>query len=172
MHRNYYEAIIQVRPRKREVEGFIASGLENTSKARLVKKKILKEGVDYYISSWKFAQSLGNKLAKRFGGTVVLSKKIFGISRKKRRVVYRSTILYRVPPFTRGDVVAQGGRILQITYVGKGKRVVGENLLSGKKEGVDAKKGLEKLKTYKTRVSAVYPELEVINPEDYQSIVV
>src|SRR3989338_7639853 len=122
MHRNYYEAIIQVRPRKREVEGFIASGLENTSKARLVKKKILKEGVDYYISSWKFAQSLGN--------------------------------------------------ILQITYVGKGKRVVGENLLSGKKEGVDAKKGLEKLKTYKTRVSAVYPELEVINPEDYQSIVV
>jgi len=170
MHSQYYEAIIQVRPRKTEVERFIQGSLDNTGKALLVKKTVLKVGTDYYISSWKFAMSLGNDLVKRFGGKLNLSKKIFGRSRKKGSIVYRATISYRVSPFTKGDIIAQGDKISVVTSVGK--KVVGKNILSGKKELIDQKNEWEKPNIQKTNVSRIYPQLEVISPEDYQSVVV
>ena len=168
MHKNYYEAILQVRPRSSHVEKFIEGALKDTDKARLVRKKSLKTGVDYYISSWKFALPLGNLLVRRFGGKVNLSRKIFGRSRKKGQVVYRSTIIYRASPFTKDEILAQGNTIVRITSVGK--VIVGKNLISGKKSRIDSKNEWEKLSIHKTHVISIYPRLEVINPEDYQSI--
>lgn len=168
MHKNYYEAILQVRPRTSPIEKFIEGAFKDTDKAHLVKKKILKTGVDYYISSWKFALPLGNLLVRRFGGNVNLSRKIFGRSRKKGHVVYRSTIIYRASPFTKYEILAHGNTIVRITSVGK--TIVGKNLLSGKKSQVDTKIEWEKLSIHKTHIISIYPHLEVINPEDYQGI--
>tara|TARA_Y100000310_G_scaffold329394_1_gene399170 strand:- start:23356 stop:24027 length:672 start_codon:yes stop_codon:yes gene_type:complete len=168
MNIGYYEAIIQVRPRKSEIEKFIESSLKDTHKADLSKKKRTKGGIDYYISSWKYASALGNLLVKRFGGKLTLSKKIFGKSKKKGRVVYRASILYRIFPFNKGDILACDEKVVSITSIGK--KIVGKNLMNGKKRTVDQKKGYEILEKNKTVISKTHPNLEVINPEDYQSV--
>jgi len=44
MHGKYYEAIIQVRPRKNEIEKFIERNLKNTDKAWLSKRTTVRGG--------------------------------------------------------------------------------------------------------------------------------
>jgi len=166
----YYEAVIQIRPRKAEVEKFVETSLKRTDKASLSKRKIMKEGIDYYVSSWRFGVSLGNTLLKQFGGKLTISRKIFGRSKKKGKVVYRSSVLLRLLPFDKGDVIVSEGKILLVTSTGK--FVTGKNLLNDKREKVDIKKGWEVLESCTAVVSNSYPNLEIINPEDYQSVAV
>ena len=60
--------------------------------------------------------ALGNELRKKFGGFIVISKKIYGKSKKKKgRIVYRCTVLHRRLGFREGDVVAFDERIYKIT---------------------------------------------------------
>ena len=166
MHAGYYEAILQVRPRRKEVESFISEKFANTSKARVSRKKVVKTGADYYVSSWKFAMSLGNDLVKRFGGVRLVSTKIYGKTKKKGRIVYRCTVLYRSFSFKKGSVVAHEGKIYQITSTGK--KVTGENLVTGKREEVNPKVKWAVLKALKAQVSSNEP-VQVIDPHDYQS---
>jgi len=156
-----------VRPRNKDVERTVLKAFQNTHKAQLSKIEDLKKGVDYYVSSWEFAVSVGRKLVKLFGGSFNLSKKTFG--RKDGKTVFRYAILYRTMPFARGDVLSYEHKVFVISSVSK--IVVGINLLSGKKERLDLKLKYEKLKVHNTVVSKTKP-LEVINPEDYQSITI
>jgi len=130
MHREYYEAILQVRPKNKDVERTIRKAFENTDKAHLSKIEDLKQGTDYYVSSWKFAASLGRKLVKSFGGTLNLSKKLFG--RRDGKTLFRYAVLYRTMPFAKGDVVSYEHKVFVISSASK--IVVGINLVSGKKE--------------------------------------
>ncbi len=165
----YYEGIIQLRPSKSEIDRYIEKAVESSGSVSIAKKKLLKTGTDYYISSWKFSVSLGNELAKRFGGQITVSKKLFGKNRDGK-IVYRCTVLYRPLPFERGDIVASGNRVFVVKFLGK--VIIGRNLVTGKSEQLDLKEDLKKLKKQKAVVSMTSPRLEVISPEDYQSTVV
>ena len=84
MHSNYYEAILQVRPASREVEKFLEKKFEMTVRARLTRKKKLKTGSDYYITSWKFAVSLGNELKEKVRGFYYNKQKNIREKQKER----------------------------------------------------------------------------------------
>ncbi len=168
MNKWYYEAIIQLRPEKSAIDSYIEQAIKKAG-VSLARKKRLKTGLDYYVSSWKFSVTLGNELAKLFGGRVTVSRKLFGRS-KKGKVVYRCTVLYRPHPFEKGDVVASGKMVFVVTDLGKG--VTGRSVTTGRSEQLDLKERWEKLKKHRVVVSKSYHGLEVISPEDYQSIAV
>lgn len=166
MHSGYYEAILQIRPREREVELFIKKKFADSRKASISSIKKLKTGIDYYITSWEFAVSLGNHLVRKFGGTVLVSKKIYGKTKKKGQIVYRCTVLYRGLDFKKGDVISGDSGIYHITSASR--KITGKNLVSGKKEHVDLRKEWTVEKVQNALVSVQSP-VQIIDPADYQS---
>ena len=165
MHAEYYEAVIQIRPRNSEIERFFMKMLEKNAKARLSKRKKLKEGVDYYVSSHRFATATGRVLVKEFGGSVKVSKKTFG--RRLGKTIFRYTVLYRLPDLRKGEVVVFDGYPHIITSLGK--FAIGKNLATGKRERIDFNSEIKKLEKKTAIVSRSRP-LEVISSEDYQSV--
>ena len=167
MHGDYYEAILQVRPGKPQVERFVRDMFKKTTDARISKKKRLKEGVDYYITSHQFAITVGNALVKKFGGSVEVSKKTFG--KRQGKTIFRRAVAYRSLGFDVGEVISSDNTPYVITSVGKA--AVGKNLITGKKEKIVPNHRIERLKKFRAVVSQSDP-LEVINNEDYQSVAV
>ncbi len=165
MPNKYYEAIIQLRPKKAEIDKYIGRAIEKAG-VTLAGKRNLKTGVDYYLSSWKFSIALGNELARHFGGQITVSRKLFGFV--KGRTVYRCTVLYRPHLFDIGDVVASSDGVFAVTSLGKG--ITGKSLVTGRSGQLNLKESWQKLKKYRTVVSMTSPRLEVISPEDYQSV--
>jgi NMD protein affecting ribosome stability and mRNA decay len=172
MNRSYYEAIVQLRPGKGEVRELLEKLVKASGKAHIAKKKNVGAGFDYYLSSWKYAIALGNELVKKFGGQVEVTRKLFGMSKKTGRVVYRGTVLYRSPIFAIGDVILSSkGDIYKITSIVGRRNFVGENLRTRKKDTIKPEeRNWKLLKKQKVEISRNLPNLEVINPEDYQSV--
>lgn len=93
-HANYYEAIIQLRPPTDEIVSFIRNQCKKKHEA-ITRTEKLKTGVDLYITSQKFARSLGPKLKKNFGGELKITKKAHTQDRLTSKSLYRATILFR-----------------------------------------------------------------------------
>ena len=166
MHSGYYEAVIQVRPRKKNIEQFIEDTISGT-KAKITRVKSLKTGIDFYISSWKVALAVSKSMTEKFGGSYSVSRKIFGMHKSKGRVVYRSAISYRCPEYAPGEIVAQNGSVFEITS--SGRFLMGRNLVTGKKSKISQKEGIFRLSRHKVQVSKSEPMLEIIHPETFQS---
>ena len=96
MHSLYYEAIIQLRKPTQEVFDFVYSQIYERKNIFISKEVQLKTGVDLYISDQRFARSLGARLKKAFGGTVVISRSLYGLSKSTGKTVYRLTVCYRL----------------------------------------------------------------------------
>jgi len=163
----YYEAVLQLRNAREDIIDFIIS----ETKARgvsIAKTKRHKNGIDIYLSSKNFAVSVGKKLAAKFGGSLKISTRLFGMSRTGERL-YRVSVLYIASEYKEGDVVLADGKIIRVRNIGK--FVCGLDLKKWKNTKVLAKgKKIEKLEKFKTRVSKNYPFLEVIHPRTYQSV--
>ncbi|QQG39208.1 MAG: hypothetical protein HYS32_02005 [Candidatus Woesearchaeota archaeon] len=96
MHKNYFEAIIQVRPFKEEVLDFIRNQVKKSEKDFISKEVKLKEGVDVYVSSRKLGVQIARKLKRSFKGEVKVTKSIYGYNRAKSKHIHRLTILFRL----------------------------------------------------------------------------
>jgi len=92
----YFEAIVQIRPQDEEVIAFAKSQLANDN-VHIAKEIVKKFGTDLYVSSNKYAIALGSKLKKRFGGTIKLSRSLYGVRRKQSKLSYRVTVCFRLP---------------------------------------------------------------------------
>ena len=95
-NQSYYEAIIQLRPGKKELLDFIKKKVKKKENVSIVKVDELKEGIDVYLSSWRFAISLGRMLKKSFNGTVKVTRKLHTQSRQTGKRIYRVTVLFRL----------------------------------------------------------------------------
>jgi NMD protein affecting ribosome stability and mRNA decay len=93
---DYYEAIVQVRPKKKDVLIFVANQVEKRKDVFISEVKVKEEGYDIFISSQKFARALGKKLKNRFGGTLKLSHTLFSRDRTSGKDIYRATVLLRL----------------------------------------------------------------------------
>ncbi|MBU1103947.1 MAG: 60S ribosomal export protein NMD3 [Nanoarchaeota archaeon] len=93
-HVDYYEAIIQLRPPTEEIIAFIKNQCKKRKEA-ITKIVTLKTGIDLYITSQKFARTLGAKLKRNFGGELKITKKIHTKDRQTSKDIYRATILFR-----------------------------------------------------------------------------
>lgn len=92
----YYEAILQLRPKDKKVYDYILKQIKKRKNVYVSKRVELKTGVDLYMSDRRFTQALGKKLKKVFGGKIKLSRKLYGFDRVKGKKVYRVTVLFRL----------------------------------------------------------------------------
>ncbi|MEA3378763.1 MAG: NMD3-related protein [Nanoarchaeota archaeon] len=92
----YFEAVIQLRPYDEEVVRFIENQIKKRKNVFISNVIKLKSGIDLYISSQKFARTLGAKLKKTFKGEMKITKTLHTRDKLKSKDLYRATILFRL----------------------------------------------------------------------------
>ena len=97
-HAEYYEAILQIRPAKKEAIDFIYYLINSRNDTKISKIEELKTGVDIYITNQKFARgTLAKQLKKKFKNSrVIISKSLYGQHKMTSKLVYRATVLVRL----------------------------------------------------------------------------
>lgn len=166
-HTEYFEGILQIRNLTDEVLDFINSQLKKRQDVFISKTRKVTSGMDFYFSSQHFLQSLGKKLHSSFGGTLKVSKKIHTRDRQRSKDIYRVTVLIELPAFSKGDVISSNGKIVKVTSIRK--NVSGFDIKTGKRISfayIDS----EVLEQFNTSVTKVYPSIEVLHPETFQSV--
>ncbi len=92
----YYEAIIQLRPADKEILKFVNKQIrKQKGKVSIAKIVELKTGVDIYLTSQRFALSLGRVLKKSFKGELKITRSLYKISRITSKKIYRLTVCFR-----------------------------------------------------------------------------
>lgn len=169
----YFEGILQLRNPTQEVIEFIRS------EARKQKEKgiyITKEekiaygkGMDFYFTSQKYIQNLGQKLQNTFGGILKINPSLFSRNRQTSKDLFRVNVLFELLDFKVGDIVAIDNKVVHVTEIGK--IGIGHDLKTGKKTNFDyRKKDYKVLEKKKTTIVKIYPYIDVLDPETYQSI--
>jgi len=92
----YYEAIIQLRPKSEEIIKFIENQISKRKDVFISKIVEKKFGIDFYITSQRFARSLGKKIKDNFMGELKITRSLHTRNRQTSRDVYRGTVLFRV----------------------------------------------------------------------------
>lgn len=97
-HVDYFEAILQIRPAKKEVLDFVFELVSTRNDTKISKINELKTGYDIYLTNQRFARgTLAKQLKKKFkGGKVIITKALYGQHKLTSRLVYRATILFRL----------------------------------------------------------------------------
>ena len=95
-HKDYYEAILQLRPRDKELLNFTLNQVNKDPNVSIAKQIDHKTGYDIYLTSQRFAQQLIRKLRSSFEGTVKISRKLHTTSRVTSKKVYRLTVCFRL----------------------------------------------------------------------------
>ena len=101
---SYFEGTLQLRDVNDEVIDFAISEIENSG-VNIAKAKKLENGIDLYVSRQRFLRTLAGRLQKRFGGQIIVSRKLHTKSRLTGRDLYRVNVLFRLPYFKKGDVI-------------------------------------------------------------------
>ncbi len=167
----YYQSILQLRNPDDEVETFVYQRIMASSHKGISLSKIKKvrNGIDYYLSSNTFAIHLGRELERKFGGYLKVSEKLHSKDRQTSKDLYRVNVFYKPLSVRIGDVVRHEGSVIRIT--GIGKKISGIDIATGKKQLIGFRKGEpESLEIEATTVTKIYPSIEVISPETYESI--
>ena len=94
-HKDYFEAILQLRPRDKELEDYVERRLKEKKDVRVSKRIEYKFGLDLYLNSKDFARSITKRLRKAFEGEVTQSSKVHKTDRWTSKVLTRLTICFR-----------------------------------------------------------------------------
>lgn len=167
----YYEGILQVRSSK-ELDKKLIDYIRKTvrkSKHFISQELNVKNGIDFYLSSQHFLQNLGKKLHNNLGGTLKVSKKIHTRNHLKSKDVYRVNVLFIPSEFKETDIIVVDEKIIKISRLGK--QLKGTDIKTEKKISISSQNlKYELLPQFKTEITKIYPNIEVLHPETYQNI--
>jgi nonsense-mediated mRNA decay protein 3 len=184
----YYEAVIQIRADKRvpdeeEINTIDSLIMENIGKivtknkmAYISQRSILKEGVDYYVGSYKVAQKLVNTLKDHFGGIIKESPRLMGKDKSTGKDLYRVWISVRIPYFRVNDFIKYENLLGQIISI-DGKKIRYKDLNSLNQMSIqwrDYNKIVtiaKKESIQKAIVTAKTPNIiQVLHPDTYEPV--
>ncbi|MHA1409288.1 MAG: NMD3-related protein [Candidatus Odinarchaeia archaeon] len=132
VNRGSYEAVIQIRAKKRKISdgekkdilNFIDTQLDKTilvDRRRVITKiKENKSGLDIYIVSSKIAKILATGIVNNFGCILKESKKLAGRN-KSGKTIYRTAYSLRLPIFRINDIIQDNDRYYLIIGFSKGR---------------------------------------------------
>ncbi|MBU2634370.1 MAG: hypothetical protein KJ674_03925 [Nanoarchaeota archaeon] len=92
----YFEAILQLRPNKREILNFVKQQIDQREGVFIVKEVEQKTGIDLYLTSNKFALALGKLLKKKFKGIIKISRTLHTRHKQTGKLLYRVTVCFRL----------------------------------------------------------------------------
>ena len=95
-HQLYYEAKIQIRPFREDVISYVKNAISKRKDVFISKTEELKTGIDFYVSSQRFARALVKRLKKVFDGEIKSSRKLHTVSKSSGKKLYRVTVLFRL----------------------------------------------------------------------------
>jgi NMD protein affecting ribosome stability and mRNA decay len=130
-HISYFEGVLQLRGCTDEVLDWAHDEIIRAGKAKIAKAKEVRGGVDVYLSSQHYMQSLGRQLQQRFGGIVKVTGRLYTTNHMTSRDVYRMAVLFKQMPFKIGDIVKLHGGEWKVLAVGNQVRM--QNIKSGEK---------------------------------------
>ncbi|MEM4240057.1 MAG: NMD3-related protein [Candidatus Woesearchaeota archaeon] len=135
---SYFEGVLQLRGCSDEAMDWAHDEILRAGRARIAKVKEVRGGIDVYLSSQHYMQSLGRKLQQRFGGILKITSKIHTRDPMTCRDVHRLAVLFRQLSFKKGDLIKYKGEQWKILAVGN--QVQLQNEKSGRKIRVPADK--------------------------------
>ncbi len=184
----YYEAVLQLRADKRQLDpdekvkadsilkNLLEKLVEKNRMAYLVDRVEIKEGLDYYIGSYKAARSVVKGLKDSLGGIVGESPRLVGRDKSAGKDLYRIWISLRLPSFKKGDFLEFNdslGRVVNLD----GRGVLVEDLESLKLHAIPWKDYDQLVKVSdsgmvkKTTVTSISPhKIQVLHPDTYEPL--
>lgn len=133
--KDYFEGVLQIRGGSPELLTWIHNRIKTDGRARIAKEKKVTNGVDVYISDQHYLQNLGLQLKRKFTGILKVSKRLHTVDKMTSKLLYRVTVLFKVLPFKRGDIVTVHGEQVEILRIGNRAQV--KDVKSGAKKDVD-----------------------------------
>ena len=97
----YYAAIVQIRAQNRfPADDELATAVEIAQSSLsgddfVSRQRLLKEGLDIYVSSMECGRRISRAIVKRLGGKFTESQRLYG--RKDGRNIYRASFVVRLP---------------------------------------------------------------------------
>ena len=131
----YFESVIQIRADKRFPSPEELRTIDQVIRAKTsvlsVKNRMayvsdvsaIKEGVDYYIGSYKAAKKLASAVKDVMGGVIQESPRLVGRDKSRGKDLYRIWISIRLPDFQKGDFIEYEGRKGQVKGF-DGKKII------------------------------------------------
>ncbi|MBN1646322.1 hypothetical protein JW868_04755 [Candidatus Woesearchaeota archaeon] len=168
----YFEGILQIRY-EQDQDGQIYEDVKEVMDMALKKRVFVtkvveqKKGVDLYVTSQRYLQVLAKKLQRRWGAKLKMTSTLHTRNKQTSKNLYRVTALLTLYNFRKGSVVKQGGKLYKIETLGKGIKAIDLSIHKMKTFNLD---DYEVLEQYKTRVVKVRPNIEVLDPETYESV--
>jgi NMD protein affecting ribosome stability and mRNA decay len=139
----YFEGVLQLRNVSDEAVDWLHDEIQRTQKARVAKVKEVEGGIDIYLSSQHYMQSLGRQLQQRFGGILKITGRLHTRDPMTSRDVHRMTVLFRQLSFKTGDIITYQGQRWNVLGVGNQIRL--QNVESGEKKRLPAEKLAEQV---------------------------
>jgi NMD protein affecting ribosome stability and mRNA decay len=170
----YFEGILQLRNATDIVKKYVKNYLAKNFDREIYINKIVDKGdlFDYYFIDKRKINNLALKIIRNFGGYISNNPQLFSHNKLTSRDLYRLNTLVFLPNFAAGDVVLFNERPLLIVHLSK--IINATNLIDGKRVtfSFDQKNqnNFKVMKRLKTTISRVKPDLEILNPDDYQSV--
>ncbi len=167
---SYYEAILQLRSPNKNMVAYVEQeiGKAASKGVFLSSRKRAGDGYDYYLSSNRFAASLGRALKRKFGGCLKISEKLHTRDRQTSRDLYRTSVLYRPASVVPGDMVIHNNEVVLVSSVGR--KIAGTALPSGRRVFLDLDAEPEKVELQNSLVTKAYPVPEAMSPSTYENI--
>ncbi len=133
--KDYFEGVLQIRGGSPELLSWVHKTISADGRARVAKEKKVKNGVDVYISDQHYLQNLGRQLKHKFAGILKVSKRLHTTDKMTSKLLYRVTVLFKILPYKRGDIVTLYGEQVEVLNIGNKARV--RDIRSGAKRDVD-----------------------------------
>lgn len=116
---SYFEGILQLRDTSNEVLNYVKHLVGQKPDVHIAKIQKLKTGLDIYISSQRFLRTLGLALQKKFGGELVVSRRLHTTHHLTSRFLYRVNVLFRQHHCKKGDIITVRGKKYEVINCGK-----------------------------------------------------
>jgi nonsense-mediated mRNA decay protein 3 len=184
----YYEAVIQLRADNRipgeeeiaSIDAIIADNINKISRknkmAYISERAVLKEGIDYYVGSYKVAKRLVSILKDHYGGVMKESPRLMGRDKSAGKDLYRIWISLRLPYFRVNDFIKYENSVGQVMGI-DGKKVLFKDVISLSLNSVqwrdyDRIETVAKKEDIKeTTVTAKTPNsIQILHPDSYEPI--
>jgi len=168
----YFEGVLQLREVDEEVIDYAVDEAkkQNQRGIFITKKLKVRNGFDIYLTKRGYIHELARELLNKFGGETKASKKLFSRDKLRSRDIYRINVLFRQSKFRKGDILNIDNELFKVRNIDKNITLI--NIKTGKKTLVIPKylkvKAAEEVK--ETIISLVFPHVEILHPETFQSV--
>jgi len=164
----YFEGILQIKNSDDYIVEFVHNELakQKPKGIFITKQTITKNRADFFITDQTYMKRLAVKLQKEFGGKISLNPKLFSKNRQSGKELYRLTILLELPKLKKNEVIVVDDKLYKISSL---QQKINVQDFKGKKTSFPYKDH-EVLEKQETRITKTYPEIEVIDPDTYQSM--